>query len=352
MAMQERKDQEELEVFSVELEVISGHGLAAKDGAISGGKSDPYVKISIGDRENKTKVVKNNLNPVWNAKFSYKFFENPKQIRFEVLDEDLTSDDKLGFAEFNLNEYFNSKQKKPFNGHIKLNNKNSKKAKGTIKIKVNAIKFLPFSLQKVAQQQKETIYKQNQEINNLSQQNKSIQKENASLKSASAQPQQQQQQQPGSSSSSSSAQQFLPQIPTKRSKEEIKGFLTSMIIKILSIWQIILKKVIYGFPFIGYYADLFILFFGSILRLEVGYNVFRGATSSKRPPTKLLKLYEYEACPFCRKVRETLCVLDLDAIIYPCPRETFKSYGFIKDSRYRKEAKKIRRKSTISIINR
>jgi glutathione S-transferase len=37
-------------------------------------------------------------------------------------------------------------------------------------------------------------------------------------------------------------------------------------------------------------------------------------------PEKPLELYEFEACPFCRKVREALTVLDLEAIIYPCPK--------------------------------
>ena len=44
-------------------------------------------------------------------------------------------------------------------------------------------------------------------------------------------------------------------------------------------------------------------------------------------------LYEFEGCPFCRKVREALTVLDLEALIYPCPkggprfREEVKSRG-------------------------
>ncbi len=38
-------------------------------------------------------------------------------------------------------------------------------------------------------------------------------------------------------------------------------------------------------------------------------------------PEKTLELYEYEGCPFCRKVREALTVLDLEAMIYPCPRK-------------------------------
>ena len=37
-------------------------------------------------------------------------------------------------------------------------------------------------------------------------------------------------------------------------------------------------------------------------------------------PEKPLVLYEFEGCPFCRKVREALTVLDLEALVYPCPK--------------------------------
>ncbi|TFH19119.1 MAG: glutathione S-transferase [Myxococcales bacterium] len=37
-------------------------------------------------------------------------------------------------------------------------------------------------------------------------------------------------------------------------------------------------------------------------------------------PKKRLELYEFEGCPFCRKVREALSILDLEADIYPCPK--------------------------------
>lgn len=49
-----------------------------------------------------------------------------------------------------------------------------------------------------------------------------------------------------------------------------------------------------------------------------------GVGISARPavikPEKLLELYEFEACPYCRLVREALTELDLDAMIYPCPK--------------------------------
>jgi glutathione S-transferase len=37
-------------------------------------------------------------------------------------------------------------------------------------------------------------------------------------------------------------------------------------------------------------------------------------------PAQPLVLYEFEGCPFCRKVREALTILDLEAFIYPCPK--------------------------------
>ena len=56
---------------------------------------------------------------------------------------------------------------------------------------------------------------------------------------------------------------------------------------------------------------------GSVFRLGAGLMV---ASPLGLRPAKPLELYEFEACPFCRKVRETLTYLDLEAVIYPCPK--------------------------------
>ncbi|KAJ3691631.1 hypothetical protein LUZ61_020795 [Rhynchospora tenuis] len=37
-------------------------------------------------------------------------------------------------------------------------------------------------------------------------------------------------------------------------------------------------------------------------------------------PEKPIEIYEFESCPFCRKVREMTSVLDLDVLFYPCPK--------------------------------
>ena len=44
------------------------------------------------------------------------------------------------------------------------------------------------------------------------------------------------------------------------------------------------------------------------------------ASSRTRQPEQPLELYEYEDCPYCRLVREALTELDLDVLIYPCPK--------------------------------
>ena len=54
----------------------------------------------------------------------------------------------------------------------------------------------------------------------------------------------------------------------------------------------------------------------SIGRLGLGGQV----TSLGERPELTLELYEFEACPFCRKAREAFSVLDLEAIVYPCPK--------------------------------
>jgi glutathione S-transferase len=54
----------------------------------------------------------------------------------------------------------------------------------------------------------------------------------------------------------------------------------------------------------------------SQLRGWGGTAAFRPA---KKQPEKLLELYDIEASPYCRLVREALTELDLDALILPCP---------------------------------
>ena len=64
--------------------------------------------------------------------------------------------------------------------------------------------------------------------------------------------------------------------------------------------------------------------------LSCAARLFRGAFAARsngdmqscNPPHKLLQLYDMEGCPFCRKVREVLSMLELDYEVYPCPKES------------------------------
>lgn len=58
-------------------------------------------------------------------------------------------------------------------------------------------------------------------------------------------------------------------------------------------------------------------FTASVARGGRGYIVWRPAL---RQPEKVLELYEFESCPFCRKVRDVLSELDLCYVSHPCPR--------------------------------
>ena len=63
--------------------------------------------------------------------------------------------------------------------------------------------------------------------------------------------------------------------------------------------------------------DIASSFFATLARVPAGMTV--GELGPR--PEKPLELYEFEACPYCRKVREALTMLDLEAMIYPCPKK-------------------------------
>lgn len=54
----------------------------------------------------------------------------------------------------------------------------------------------------------------------------------------------------------------------------------------------------------------------SVVRFPLGFRV-----SPLGPrPAERLELYDMEGCPFCRKVREAISMLDLEVLVKPCPK--------------------------------
>ncbi|MBB3047467.1 glutathione S-transferase [Litorivivens lipolytica] len=71
--------------------------------------------------------------------------------------------------------------------------------------------------------------------------------------------------------------------------------------------------------------------------------LWRGTMSrpAVRQPAKMLELYDIENCPYCRLVRELLTELELEVLVYPCPK---------RGERYRAEAKRLGGKAQFPLL--
>jgi anaphase-promoting complex subunit 7 len=64
--------------------------------------------------------------------------------------------------------------------------------------------------------------------------------------------------------------------------------------------------------------------FSSISRLPFGTTVGPGAAARSSEPAQTLQLFEFEACPFCRRVREAITDLDLEVDVFPTPKDSIR----------------------------
>ncbi|KAM9759327.1 uncharacterized protein esyt1b [Menidia menidia] len=94
------------------IHLLEAQNLVAKDNLMGGmvkGKSDPYVKIAVGQVAFKSHVIKENLNPTWNEMYEVVLSgHSDLTINFEAFDKDLDSDDFLGRFNVTLNEVISS----------------------------------------------------------------------------------------------------------------------------------------------------------------------------------------------------------------------------------------------------
>ena len=128
-------------IYLVEIEIIRGINLAKAD---TFGKSDGFVKVQCLNRKFKTDVIKNDLNPTWNAKTQFQFYREPAEVLFRVLDwnqSGLTT--KLGNYTVNLKGMFKPGAK-DYCKVVELKDIQ----RGEIEIKINCKKLDPFELLK------------------------------------------------------------------------------------------------------------------------------------------------------------------------------------------------------------
>ncbi|WOG82769.1 hypothetical protein DCAR_0101937 [Daucus carota subsp. sativus] len=83
----------------IKVNVVRGTNLAVRDMVTS----DPYVILSLGNQIVRTRVIKNNLNPVWNEKLMLSIPESVPPLKLLVYDKDtFTNDDFMGEAEIDI----------------------------------------------------------------------------------------------------------------------------------------------------------------------------------------------------------------------------------------------------------
>lgn len=87
------------------IRVKSGINLAVRDVR----SSDPYVVVKMGKQKLKTRVIKKDVNPVWNEDLTLSITDSNLPIHLTVFDHDtFTRDDKMGDAEFDIKAYIDA----------------------------------------------------------------------------------------------------------------------------------------------------------------------------------------------------------------------------------------------------
>ncbi|KAE8682271.1 putative ADP-ribosylation factor GTPase-activating protein AGD11 [Hibiscus syriacus] len=83
----------------IRVNVVKGTNLAARDML----SSDPYVILALGQQSLKTRVIRNNLNPIWNKSLMLSIPENISPLKVLVYDKDtFKADDFMGDAEIDI----------------------------------------------------------------------------------------------------------------------------------------------------------------------------------------------------------------------------------------------------------
>lgn len=113
-------DDASLTLYFVNMILVRASNLINKD---FGGKSDPYCVATIGEISDRTEVIQNNVNPVWNETMSFFVPKKPDSISFNVFDDDSKrtgggKDDLLGETKLEIGELFETGGS--YEGELKL----------------------------------------------------------------------------------------------------------------------------------------------------------------------------------------------------------------------------------------
>jgi hypothetical protein len=107
------------------------------------GASDPYCMCVIPGKEPplgksrlKTKVITDDLNPVWNFRDVMPGYKVGDNLQFKVFDEDLAADELLGLAQLPHERFYPD----GFTGELSLTDLKGNEAEGTLTVAIHVIK--------------------------------------------------------------------------------------------------------------------------------------------------------------------------------------------------------------------
>ncbi|XP_075708253.1 extended synaptotagmin-1 [Rhinoderma darwinii] len=139
----------------VRIHLIEARNLSPKDfqmGGLLSGKSDPYAILRVGTQVFTSRVINENLNPVWKEMYEVIVHEVPGQeLEVELFDKDPDQDDFLGRMKLDLGEV---KKAQILDKWYQLNNTKS----GKIHLRLEWLTLLPNT------SQLEQVMKMNKEI--------------------------------------------------------------------------------------------------------------------------------------------------------------------------------------------
>mmetsp|Transcript_10166 Transcript_10166/g.12648 ORF Transcript_10166/g.12648 Transcript_10166/m.12648 type:complete len:299 (+) Transcript_10166:27-923(+) len=170
-------DMKEMDLYDIKISVKYAQDLPQGD---LFGKSDPYLKIFIGNVYCQTSRQDNTLNPVWNENMQFCVLNKPKGITIECYDyNNKIKDTFLGKAEVPLIEPDSSK-------FITLQDKNGKDTKGQVYMGISYKKLICLNETEVERrkQQEKELNKLKREIKKMEEESKKndIKSINKSLK--------------------------------------------------------------------------------------------------------------------------------------------------------------------------
>jgi len=128
-------DDANLTLYFINVVIIGASDLVNEDTVFD--KSDPYCEVRVGEISDRTEIVENDPNPVWNEKMSFFVPKKPNFITFHIFDDDSkkkgiggNKDDDLGFAKLDIDELFMTNDS--YEGELELEDVKT----GSISIKV------------------------------------------------------------------------------------------------------------------------------------------------------------------------------------------------------------------------